>query len=960
MDSRHKLLVILLPLSIASILLAYWMGGALPSVLVGIVICIIAWLSKSVWLPRGHGVTLIRRLSIGIISLIIGTYWLWDNLWQSILIGPILEYLKQQGLNVPAIEGINPMPIEVLGFALMGIFIVNYFMRDNTAMRKAEPVKDEEFPEMGFKQRLEKFAKGLRYTLDSIDHDLDWSDDYFVPLQAEVEVKTRTGKKKKITDLMKALKDNNAEKVLLVLGDPGSGKSVALRKLAKDLTDEVKKTEKVPVYVNLREWSYNEEPSNLKPEDLRSFLFNNVWNRCDVSGRDFMEAYFDKMIEHGRIFFILDSFDEIPFIMDEDESSPAVDHMSAIIYQFLEISNGTRGLLASRLFRKPTRKFMASTTLDIRPLSEIQIIRRFEQSPSYDQRLSELLFKHKPEYIPLARNPFMVSLIYSYAKNNDWTLPEARINLYEDYLKSQFERAKKYSEVEELLQYESLIHLSSEVASFMYGSDHYGLEVPVEDLKLRFPDQPIDAYIELMQSIRLARLGRGERKLFSFAHRRFYEFFIAIRLKAHDELVDMEAIPTDSKWRDALVLYCEVATDEEAKRIANYCWKIIQEIPGDDEEQEEKKGYLRPIHTLRFLNDAFRSRRVALEDFIDELGQLLIERFSNGDLLIQKLIAESTGILSNQHSEAVLINAINSGNSWINETAMRSCRYEAQPSSILIDEVKVSIFLYESPLRYDQINQHIYSYGLADGFKSILFYLRWLKIEKYCFIAVIIAAFFFNWPAAIAMSLITILLESQRYRRSSAFNKLIPTLVFLSTMIGSLFSSEGAEPFDYPIYLLAFIISMPWSQIFYKGHIRKRAALELKLVLYVLSYTLVVPIVEYLEKHMFILFITLIGIAVISMAILLVAIAYTTLPGIIKDLKSLRKTSIKPLITRQNISNMLDTLKSPYGRRIFVQKLDEGNVTAQGEWPSGKLPNYEDKASTHLAQLEERWLGFDR
>ena len=142
-----------------------------------------------------------------------------------------------------------------------------------------------------------------------MNHSANWSDSFYVPVAAEVEM-TRKRTKKRYPDLLKCLKKNrkaksrflqkffrklsrtklfgyikfikrinkslSAGRVFLVLGEPGSGKSVSLRKLCSELISEAKITHRVPVYVNLKEWSDDGKPwsmDNLPNEkDILSFI----------------------------------------------------------------------------------------------------------------------------------------------------------------------------------------------------------------------------------------------------------------------------------------------------------------------------------------------------------------------------------------------------------------------------------------------------------------------------------------------------------------------------------------------------------------------------------------------------------------------------------------------------------------------------------------------------------------
>ena len=109
-------------------------------------------------------------------------------------------------------------------------------------------------------------------------------------------------------------------------------------------------------------------------------------------------------------------------------------------------------------------------------------------------------------------------------------------------------------------------------------TETYGLEASIQELKLKLPQHPIEDVIDILKYARLGRLGSGDDNRFSFVHRRFNEYFVVQRLIEQPHRVPQDAIPNDSRWRDALVLYCEVAEENKAKEIANFCWSEISKV----------------------------------------------------------------------------------------------------------------------------------------------------------------------------------------------------------------------------------------------------------------------------------------------------------------------------------------------------------------------------------------------
>jgi hypothetical protein len=63
--------------------------------------------------------------------------------------------------------------------------------------------------------------------------------------------------------------------------------------------------------------------------------------------------------------------------------------------------------------------------------------------------------------------------------------------------------------------------------------------------------------------------------------------------------------------------------------------------------------------------------------------------------------------------------------------------------------------------------------------------------------------------------------------------------------------------------------------------------------------------------------------------------------------------------SRKMIHEHLHTLKTARGRARYVAWLDGERFVPAGDWPDGWPPNFLDAASSHLAQLEQRWRGLD-
>src|SRR5205085_10675130 len=216
LTEKGRLFILTLVFCMLAILLSLWIGG-LPITLILILPAILSILAvtKEVWAGEGGGKSKIGLASLGIAAVAIG---------MNEKFKPILDHLLEPLFGLfPGLEKYLPEETSSaigLLFLLFVILIVNYFARDETAMKEHPTPIEKEFPERDYKKQLELFCASLRNYLRNIDIETNWSAAFFTPLDAEVEVQSGSKRLKKVTDLLTAIRSDRLSRVFLVLGDP--------------------------------------------------------------------------------------------------------------------------------------------------------------------------------------------------------------------------------------------------------------------------------------------------------------------------------------------------------------------------------------------------------------------------------------------------------------------------------------------------------------------------------------------------------------------------------------------------------------------------------------------------------------------------------------------------------------------------------------------------------------------
>lgn len=524
---------------------------------------------------------------------------------------------------------------------------------------------------------LDSFCAEQRRRLHALDKETNWSGRQFTPIDAEVEV--RVGRKvvRKVKDLLAYLRRPPCGHLIVMEGDPATGKSSALRYFALQ-DEETCRVGKCPVYIDLselkpaRKWTPSQPP---RAADVEAFVKDHLAKHLHCAA--FVEEHFDTLKSEGEFFFLLDSFDEIPALLDVDESHWLVEALSEAIHDFLVGDEKGCGLVASRPFRSPKYDPHEEGIVFLRvlPFDDMRIQETLMKTPRVSEDDVSTLFSEGP-LVSLARNPLCCTLICDHIEKVG-VLPANQKELFLEFISRKLgsDSCSCNARISQAgLTVERVKAVAAEIAwTIFHDQPEEGLRVPLQTIIDRLPDLPVEEVAIILQSAKLVRLADGGQREFSFVHRRFHESFVALKLCEQPDLIKVDSIPKDSRWREALVLVAQVAPPEKATKIAKSCWGYVKQADQND-FVAGNADYLPALHSLRFLSAGFSARPECLAEFQDALADFVDDKLAGRDILVQKHAVEAAGLLEPERLTMTIGTALRKGCDWVKETAVRACR----------------------------------------------------------------------------------------------------------------------------------------------------------------------------------------------------------------------------------------------------------------------------------------------
>ena len=233
-------------------------------------------------------------------------------------------------------------------------------------------------------------------------------------------------------------------KTLLILGDPGSGKTIALLQLAERLIEQTQQdlTKPIPIVFNLSSWGEKQQP--LEEQPLEEWLIEELKEKYQVP-----LTWSEPWIKQQQLTLLLDGLDEVK----ENHRKACVKTINKFIATHLQ----TEIVVCSRVkdYEALKEQLLLSSAICIQPLSQNQLLEFLENADDSLTGLKSVIESDR-EIAEFARTPLILNMMtWTYqgwsteqCKKQFRIAKDRKTNLFESYIAKNLDREnieKKYS-----------------------------------------------------------------------------------------------------------------------------------------------------------------------------------------------------------------------------------------------------------------------------------------------------------------------------------------------------------------------------------------------------------------------------------------------------------------------------------------------------------------------------------
>jgi hypothetical protein len=749
--------------------------------------------------------------------------------------------------------------------------------------------------------------------------------------------------------------------------------------------------------------------------DFHDFVYHNLLQDVDLPSQAFLKDNFESLLESGYFFFIFDSFDEIPAVLDHDENSWIIAELSNCISSYVLSS---RGVIASRLFRQPKLNHRQRTVLEIQPFSDDRIVEAIRIAANEPEKLIRIVLNERSDLGSVARNPFLLHLVIFHF-NETGQAPTSQAAMFQTFIDSNVDFAKRTLGIKDHSRQE-IYSTCEDISAAMFDKVQGGLEIGELELRNELNVSNLSFVLRFLVSAHIGRIAAVS-GAFSFSHRRFNEYFLVRRLQSKRMPIPFDSIQTDSRWRDALVLYAEIADESDANALITHAWSYAAAL-ATISLGSARSDFILGRNALRFIVEGFRNRASIVDPHRAELDKIITDKLEGWatDYIETKTVLEGLGLLSVERTTAVILMTLSYYPGWISEQALTAARYLPSIDTKLAEGIYNHCVERAGFRGFTEALRQANILSVSDAFREVSYMLKCYVAEVSktwlcALLFVITLTFCHDLPMMVAAAIgviggaalilgvkvIRIYKGGKSHFDYTSVLKLLARMTIL-TITALLFDREifsrqttNALSIAAYLFLLATVISIRpqfWSQV--QSGLRvaamslgkmvdefsTQAALDaifrgVKIALGVAAASIASGFIIFLilsaVPQSLIDFIkSWFGTAVLILAALFVLFGcYHTAKGLRSQI--VERRSIKRMLKdfrpeRHEIAENFRRLRTGWGRLTYVTHLEEitlDHIDAfrrpDNLWPNGIRPQARDEASMKLARLDARWLDLD-
>jgi predicted NACHT family NTPase len=381
-------------------------------------------------------------------------------------------------------------------------------------------------------------------------------------------------------------KDRN----LFILGKPGAGKSTFLQYIAIKAAEQT--IDKVPIFVSLKAWA--DSGSELMPFITERF------NICDFPDA---QPFVEQLLKSGSAMVLFDGLDEV------NQKNGQRDRQTRAMKDFIEKYHRTQCLITCRIAAN-VYFFQSFTYAEIADFTKEQIeifVRKWfrnkegvKDEAASNKFLGAFKKNENKRLREIARTPLLLTLL-CLAFNKTFTIPPRRAALYRDGLDALLKEwdARRRIERDEIYRKLDSVHkenMLARIAAETFEKNEYF--IPQEKLEKLIID-----YVENIPPHEAGESTDGEtilkaievqhglfveraRKIYSFSHLTFQEYFTAQYIVAYAERGTVTKLVNchcgDRRWREVFELTASLLPD--GTEFMKTFRSRLDELLGDDEK----------------------------------------------------------------------------------------------------------------------------------------------------------------------------------------------------------------------------------------------------------------------------------------------------------------------------------------------------------------------------------------